>query len=269
MGQVIDRILAKITRAKQHIQDFQLGLRAFSDTRPYGVSIKNDTQSGKRIYYVSKVDRVPDDLTAIAADVIQNLRSPLDHIAYQLVLAGRGGTEPEWMVYYPIAGSATHYPATRNGKIKGVRQEVIDAIDATEPYKGGKGHALWQLNELNKPDKHELLIGAAAFRTGVDVSGDFTQMFQTMKVGADWPYNPKDIKIPPLFLKETRTVPLNMGDELYIEPLDKEVVQNRAVTFEVSLNARRVIEPEPAIKTLQDMANLVNEIITKLGRLLP
>jgi hypothetical protein len=228
-----------------------------------------DTQSGKRIYYVSKVDRVPDNLTAIAADVIQNLRSPLDHIAYQLVLAARGGTEPEWTVYYPIAGSATHYPATRNGKIKGVRQEVINAIDATEPYKGGKGHALWQLSELNKPDKHELLISAAAFTTGVDISGTITKDFQKMKVPADWPYNPKDIKVPPLFLKETRTAPLNVGDELYIEPIDEEVIENRAFTFEVSLNAPGVLKPEPAIKTLQDMANLVDEIITKLGRLLP
>src|SRR6267143_4934659 len=178
MSAIVDRIRAKITRAKQHIQDFQLGLKAFADTKPYAVAHKENVETAKRIYYVAKADPIPDQLTAIAADVIQYLRSPLDHIAYQLVLDARSGAEPDWLVYYPISGSAADYPATRKSKIKGVRQEVIDAIDATAPYKGGKGHALWQLNALNKPDKHELLIGAGGFSAGIDISVDFKAMLR-------------------------------------------------------------------------------------------
>ena len=258
MGRILDRIRAKVTRAKQHIQDFQLALRAFYDTNPYAVAIKENTQAGNRIYYVSKADPLPNELTAIAADVIHNLRSPLDHIAYQLVLDARSGTEPDWTVYYPISGSAAHYPATRSGKIKGVRQEVIDAIDATEPYKGGKGHALWQLNELNKIDKHELLVGAGAFFRGVDVSVDFTSAIEN-RPGFE------NIVIPPLFLKPAdKLLALKVGDKLYIEPLDKKVAHNRRFTFDVSFNAPGVIDCEPALKTLQDMMNLVDEIITKL-----
>ena len=135
---VVDRIRAKVTRAKQHIRDFQLGLSAFKATDPYQFAMKEDAQRGKRIFYVSKADPVPDSLTAIAADVIQNLRSPLDHIAYQLVLSARGGRKPDWKVYYPIAGSAAYYASTRKGTIKGVRQEVIDAIDSTSRTRAGK-----------------------------------------------------------------------------------------------------------------------------------
>src|SRR2546422_437235 len=101
MSRQLDRIRAKITRAKQHIQDFQLGLKAFHDTAPYAIRMKEDAQTNKRIYYIAKAEPVPDSLATIAADIIQNLRSPLDHIAYQLVLDARGGTEPEWTVYYP------------------------------------------------------------------------------------------------------------------------------------------------------------------------
>jgi hypothetical protein len=194
---VIDRIRAKITRANQHILDFQLALAAFYKTNPYSIGVKIDPQSGNRIYFVAKVDPVPDTLETIAADIIQNLRSPLDHIAHQLVVDARNGAEPDWTVYYPISGSAAYYPSTRGGKIKGVRQEVVDAIDASEPYKGGRGHALWQLNELNKPDKHELLIA-----TGV------------------------------------------------------------------SLNAPGIVEPEPVLKTFKDMANLVDNVVSALGKLL-
>ena len=262
MGAVVERIRAKVTRAKQHLQDFQLGLRAFYDTKPYTVAIKEDSQSGKRFYYVAKVDPVPDHLTAIAADVIQNLRSPLDQIAYQLVLDARGGTKPEWLVYYPISATASDYPATFKSKIKGVRQEVIDAIDATEPYKGGKGHALWQLNELNKPDKHELLIGAGSFSSGIEVT-EFNAMLKTFP-GAE------NLKIPPTFWNPAdKQLPLKVGNELYGEPLDREVAENRRFTFDISFNQPGVIECEPALKTLQDMTNLVDAIVAGLGKFLP
>jgi hypothetical protein len=269
MSSILDRVRAKVTPAKQHIQDFQLATQVFFETKPYAIGFKENRQTGKRIYYVSKADPVPDALTAIAADVIQNLRSSLDHIAYQLVLDGRSGTKPDWTVYYPISGSATHYPATRRGKIKGVRQEVVDAIDATEPYKGGKGHALWQLNELNKPDKHELLIRAGSFYGGVEISPTLRTMMSSMlkdpaKIAE------VDQLIPPLFLRPAdELLSLKIGDELYIEPLDHEMDKDRRFSVGISFNAPGVVECEPAIKTLQDLTNLLDEIITVLGRLLP
>jgi len=263
MSDVVERIRAKVIRAKQHIQDFQLGLMAFYDTKPYAVAIKEDAQAGKRIYYVTKADPVPDHVAAIAADVIQNLRSPLDHIAYQLVLDARGGAEPDWLVYYPISGSAADYPATRKGLVKGVRQAVVDAIDATEPYKGGKGHALWQLNGLNKLDKHKLLVGAGAFSSGVEITPTITAMFKKIP-------GFQNISFPPVFLNPAdKLLALKAGDELYIEPIDHEVAKDRRFTFDVSFDQPGVIECEPALKTLQDMGSLVDAIIISLGRLLP
>jgi len=82
----LDRIRAKVTRAKQHLREFEIAIKAFGDTNPPTISTKEDAQAGKRIYYISRVDCIPDDLTAIAADVIQNARGALDHIVYQLVL---------------------------------------------------------------------------------------------------------------------------------------------------------------------------------------
>lgn len=270
MSRLVDRIRAKVTRAKQHIDDFQLALSGFYNTRPYGIGVKVDSDTGKRVYYVSKVDDIPGSLETIAADVIQNLRTPLDHIAYQLVLDSRGGTEPDWKVYYPISGSATHYPATRDGKIKGVRQEVIDAIDATEPYQGGRGHALWQLNELNKPDKHELLIATGNFSGGVNLRALAGPHMRRSGV----PEHMRDAlfgAMKTLFIKEKQRRPIQVGDEIMIEhpPLPSEVADASAFAFHVSFNAPGVIEPEPAIKTLQDMTNLVDDIVTQLGRFLP
>ena len=259
--------------AKQHIQDFQLGLTAFYKTTPYAVGIKEDTQAGKRIYYVTKADGVPDPLTAIAADVIQNLRSPLDQVAHQLVLAACGGTEPKGKVYYPICGSAAYYPSARGGIAKHVRQEVIDAIDATEPYKGGKGHALWQLNELNNPDKHHLLVGAGAFYYGVDIAPTLKAGFRSMMEEMGRP--PEAIAdidnwLKPIILRPAdKLFTLNVGDELYIEPIDHEVAQDRRFSFDVSFNAPGVVECEPALKTIHDITNLVDKVVATLCRFLP
>src|SRR5262245_45760930 len=125
MSATIGRIKSSITRANQHIVDLQLGLSAFIKSNPHTIRIENDSKTERRTYYIDEIARIPDPIANIAADVIQNLRSPLDQIAHQLVINARSGTKPNWNVYYPISGSATDYPATRNGQIKGVRQEVI------------------------------------------------------------------------------------------------------------------------------------------------
>ena len=263
MGTTLDRIKAKITRAEQHIQDFQLTARAFVESGPYEVSIRDDAQTRKHIYYVSKVDAVPDALAAIAADVVQNLRSPLDQMAYQLVLAARSGAEPNWAVYYPIAGSAAHYPTARDRKIKRVGQEVIDAIDATEPYKGGKGHALWQLNELNKPDKHELLISAGGYLGGVDVSEMVRKPLHKLP-------GSESVWVPPMILRTPgKPVPLNVGDELFKTSFDSDMKENLRPVIDITINEPGVIDCEPALKTLHDMLNLVRNVIDSLGRFLP
>jgi hypothetical protein len=62
---------------------------------------------------------------------------------------------------------------------------------------------------------------------------------------------------------------LKTGDELYIEPIDHEVAKDRRFAFDVSFDQPGVIECEPAIKTLHEMANCVDGIIGALGRFLP
>ncbi len=254
MTKTVDRIRAKVTRANQHIEDFQLALRAFYDTKPYSIRIKEDSEAGKRIYYLGEVTEVPMNVEAIAADARTNLRSVLDQLAYQLEWLGCGA-EPKQRVYYPIAKSAAEYPALRDRNIKCAGRAAIDAIDATEPYKDGKGHALWQLNELHKVDDHRLLVAAGSYFSGVEIASG---MVQRMRRLVDWEIP----DLPPLFIVPAdKLLPLKAGDELYLEPLDEEVDEKRQFTFDVSFYQPGIIEGEPALKTLQDMTNLVDDLV--------
>ena len=68
MPNVGDQIRAKITRAKQNFEDLQLAIEAFYTTNPYGVAVKEDPDSRKRIFYIAKADPVPLEIATIAAD---------------------------------------------------------------------------------------------------------------------------------------------------------------------------------------------------------
>ena len=99
----------------------------------------------------------------MAGDIIQNLRSSLDHLAYGLVIASGG--KPTTSTMFPIS---EHVPATPEEeasfgrKVKGMRKEAVDLIRSIKPYKGGND-ALWRLHRLNNIDKHRLLLVCGAF----------------------------------------------------------------------------------------------------------
>ena len=90
-------------------------------------------------------------------DAIQNARTALDFVAGLLWSKTNVG---QWKGYFPIASGSEGYksPDFLNRKVKGMREDFIEAISAIEPYKGGKGDSLWRLHELNIRDKHRLLV---------------------------------------------------------------------------------------------------------------
>src|SRR5262249_10566101 len=134
----------------------------------YKVGTKRDPNTRKLVYYVVHVADVPSDIAQIAGDALFNMVSILDHLAYRLYLKNTPGGEGRH-IYFPIARNAAKYVAEREGKVKGIAPTVIAAIDALEPYKGGKGHQLWVLNELNNLSKHRDLIAVGSRFRSVDL----------------------------------------------------------------------------------------------------
>src|SRR5271156_3107684 len=106
------QITLKIERAKEHIASLDLEIRRFLNTDPYKVGTKRDPQTRSLIYYITGVDATPACLPLVAGDIIQNLMSALDHLAYQLVMSDTGDSPPNqnW-IYFPIADDAAKYEA--------------------------------------------------------------------------------------------------------------------------------------------------------------
>ena len=157
----LEGVRVKFRRAERHIQEVMTAIEAFRATEPYEIDTRRDPETRRLIYYLSKASDVPANVSVIASEVLQSLRSALDHIAYQLVVAGTGQHGPFTHVYFPIFDSETAYNAQKARYVRGMRQDAIDAIDALRPYKDGND-ALWKLHKLNIIDKHRLLVTVGA-----------------------------------------------------------------------------------------------------------
>lgn len=251
----------KVERAKQHVKELEVELSTFRYTNPYKVATKRDSQTRRLIYYLTSVTPVPTIVSVLAGEIVQSLRSALDHLAYQLVLVGTGQPGPFSHVYFPIFDTAQKYEASKLGQIKGMRQDAIDVIDALNPYQGGND-ALWRIHKLNNIDKHRLLMTVGSQMNSVDLGA---QMARYVKGLPGW----EGVTIPALFLRPADPqFPLEAGDELFVDAPDAEPNEKMQFRFEVALSEPQVLEGEPVLETLHQMVDLVDNLLPAFAPLL-
>ena len=94
-------IFTKIERAKKHIADLHLACEAFFSSRPYDIRVETNPDKLERSYHLVSIREVPDEIISICGDALHNLRSALDHLAFQLVLVA--GNKPTRRTCFPIA----------------------------------------------------------------------------------------------------------------------------------------------------------------------
>jgi len=107
--------------------------------------------------FISEVQAIPVVCAAIVGDALCNLRSALDHLAWQLVL--RSGGTPTNQVQFPLASSAEKFKG-QSRRVAGMTAEMIDNIESLQPYDNREGpifQALRHLRDLSNKDKHQVL----------------------------------------------------------------------------------------------------------------
>jgi hypothetical protein len=248
----------KVDTAKEHITDLERELRSFLDTKPYEVGTKRDPQTRKLIYYLTGVKDTPSRVASITGDALQNLRSSLDHLAWQLVLAN--SCSPGNGTGFPIAESAMKYKQLRARNVQGMSQAAIKAIDAIKPYKGGND-ALWRIHELNRIDKHRTVVTVGSAFAFFDVGPLMQREVATM---VSFPISLLSLNLAP----SDRLCPLKIDDELFIDSPDAEPLQDMPFAFDVAFNERGVVEGESVLPLLQGMATLIDNLISDFDPLL-
>lgn len=255
----------KVKRAYDHLEDLKRHLDIFFESKPYKVGMRHDLKSRKLIYYLKRTEPLPDCIPLIVGDVIQNLVSALDHLAYQIVCKDTSDNPPQpKKVYFPIAENASDYEAIKNRKLIGAKQQSIDAVDAVKPYKGGNDQ-LWMLHQLNNIDKHRLLLTYGAQAGGLNVwqllASEWNSHFLGEEINA--------LNFEPTFLVPSDTgFPLTQGFELYIGGVDEKPDPQQQFLFEVVINEPGIVERQPISETLHQFARAVDETVVILARLL-
>lgn len=282
--QRIDLIRVKIARAYEHIEDLETRIKSFLKGEPYKVAVKPHPEFPNALthHYLASAKPLTTDIPLVAGEAIQQMRSALDHLAWNLVEIGcaRQGivlnkTERK-RIGFPIIDTdlPAEYEASRKRKVKGMTQDAIDAIDETKPYKGGND-CLWRLNQLNNIDKHRFLITVGS------AMAHFSAPRFLRRGMAGHMLKEKGITVPPnvdlstmldfniIPDEEWRKCPLEEGDELapgFDSILDKN--EEMHFTFDIVFYEPGVIECEPILPFLMQTLEYVNGLILSFKPLL-
>ena len=164
----------KIERAKQHIDDLNRILRKFLDQDTYIVFVEHDPNASGDLLKVRGTKTMPEDFVLVLGDALHNLRAALDYAMNDIEFSTMG--ERTTYTKFPVYDSREALEAAVNGGLKKKSpKQVIECIaDIVQPYKGGDGHAIWSLHQLDIEDKHRLLIANTElnFIDGIRIEDD-------------------------------------------------------------------------------------------------
>lgn len=240
----------KIKRAKKHFKELETEINNFFANEPFKI-VKQEARNGDLLYRVIISDQIPVEWSSIIGDIIHNLRSALDYLAWQLVLQN-GGT-PGKNTYFPIGSSPKKYNNTVRGSLKGASKDAMELVKSLQPYPGGND-LLVQIHALDIHDKHRLnLIVGSAHR----------HILFTPKLEADW--IPEDFPFPEIALNpKERQFPLVNGAHIFtVKKEARDLPSKFEFVFELAFGDVDEVKGRPLGETLGKMIEHVDGVVNK------
>jgi hypothetical protein len=155
-------IMAKFERADAHLKALRAEIPVFFDGDPYGFGEYLDCEAGEYGLRIEIRQPIPLMWSVIVGDYVHNLRSALDHLAWQLVLVSGGtpGTRTAFPIFIEEPWSGR--PRTRwDAMTAGMHETIIETLREVQPYaqaKRAQEHGLAILAALSNEDKHRLPV---------------------------------------------------------------------------------------------------------------
>jgi hypothetical protein len=253
----------KIRRAQVHLSELGNAIEEFVGSKPYESIHDFESEPGHHLARFNIAERPPLWWSPIIGDVVHNLRSALDHLAWQLVI--RNGRNPEsarsqFPIFTrdPFDLSAHDSPkeakrardAWRN-QTRGMHRGDIKFLKGLQPYDSPDPvdeHPLARLNQFSNWDKHREFHFPG-------------QVFMDYRFGATM----KDVRITLLYLKP-RGEALEDGEVIASYGVvatgdDPKLNMNPKIFFDVSFGEGSPLEGLGIKKTLPTLFTHVQDII--------
>jgi hypothetical protein len=151
----------KFFRAVSHFKELETELQRYFETNPGKVVRQPEGEPNQFIGRFEATNPIPGRLPIIMGDCIQNLRSCLDYLVWELVLAAKG--TPGKNNSFPICKmlEAFNNQVTKLRRLDGVAPDAVAEIKVFQPYHHGQDfakHVLWILDDLCNINKHRRVL---------------------------------------------------------------------------------------------------------------
>lgn len=249
----LDGCRAKIARAYKLSSVFEQLSLTQMERPPFTVDTVIDTKNKMIEFVVRSTGPIAEfslELPIVAGEVCHQLRSCLDHLVWQLVVA-RTGALPKGKSGFPIYLEAERYSQGGQLMIAGISDEAAERIKIAQPFNAPEvrdSTLLWALHELNNTDKHRI-IPITVLKSAV-VSGSLTTMEGV-------------IDITDRLLAKT---PLSDGLVVYRHPYSEaNMMFNFPVGVAIAFPELGGLRMYPAVALLQEMTDYVDRLVNSFS----
>src|SRR5580704_5224123 len=135
--------LERVRWADEQILELKVRSLHFFEAQGYGRTSKIDPKSGYRIDKIKLTGPLPSPIVRNAVQIIENLRSALDHGACAVVK----GASKKRATSFPFGDTKRKFDAALGEKCKHVPNDIKSVFRKLKPYKGGNP-PLWALNRI-------------------------------------------------------------------------------------------------------------------------
>ena len=156
----LEGIHAKVRRAGKQIDLLTSDIDSFCTDLRQSIVREVREDSDEQVWvFRGETPSANIEWSVMVGEILYNLRSALDHLVWQLVLAN--GQEPNRQNEYPIVNDESKW-SRKKERLKGVTPRVEAIIKSLQPYTGGlylpfDVSAFWTLHTLCNIDKHRHL----------------------------------------------------------------------------------------------------------------
>jgi hypothetical protein len=166
--------IAKLDRAKEHLQQLDREIARFFDTSPYRALGKVENDGRWYVFRVEVVEEPPARLGVLLGEFAHQVRSTLDQLVYGVMAWNIRPNKPPARTGFPIATTEGEFERkTANRRWPLLPDEWQALIKAMQPYhaseRGGDPHAidLAIIERIWNRDKHQTHFGIPVMqRTG-------------------------------------------------------------------------------------------------------
>jgi len=226
---------ALVKRAKLHEGKLKKSLIDFKKSYTPRGFIDEESQPGVRLYKIN-IKEIPVEISCIVFDIINELRSALDHAVYRAVQIITSTENPE-NTKFPFGKTRKEAAGRFKKEVKSIPDDFKDFLLAFKPYESGN-KPLWGLNNIRNTKIHRLLRGTAYARDGFVIRGN--GQTGTLSFVSEW---------------DAANNELTVARQIGGYGLDLEF------TFDVAFEEGTAFANKTILKTLKDLISITEGVV--------